>query len=109
LDSTGLYTNGAAPTVPATDLTSTGISLHSGDAFTAQLSYNGTMLTVVITDLVTSASATQTYSVNIPAIIGGPTAYAGFTGGTGATTATQEICSWTYSGTTSNLRKASLP
>ena len=31
IDSTGLYTGGAAPTVPAVDLSSTGINLHSGD------------------------------------------------------------------------------
>ena len=75
------------PTLPAIDLSSTGINLHSGDIFNAQLTYNGTMLTVVITDTVTNASATQTYTVNIPAIVGGPTAYVGFTGGTGGLTA----------------------
>ena len=33
------------------------------------------------TDTNTNASATQTYNVNIPAIVGGTTAYVGFTGG----------------------------
>ena len=51
-DSTGLYTDGATPTVPAINLPSTGINLHSGDIFNAQLTYNGTTLTVVITDTV---------------------------------------------------------
>src|SRR5262249_35784938 len=32
-NSTGLYTNGASPTVPFVDLTNTGIDLHSGHAF----------------------------------------------------------------------------
>ncbi len=96
-DSTGLYTDGATPTTPAIDLSSTGINLHSGDTFNAQLAYNGTVLTVVITDKVTNTSATQAYTVNIPAIVGGPTAYVGFTGGTGATTAVQEILNWSYS------------
>ena len=95
-DSTGMYTNGAAPTVPATDLSSTGINFHSGDTFNAQLAYNGTTLTVIITDTVTSATVTQTYTVNIPAIVGGPTAYIGFTGGTGGATAIQKILSWSY-------------
>ena len=45
---------------------------------------------------VTNATATQTYIVNIPAIIGGATAYAGFTAGTGGQSAKQEILSWTY-------------
>ncbi len=96
-DSTGLYTNGATPTTPSIDLSSTGVNLHSGDTFNAQLAYNGTVLTVVITDKVTNASATQVYTVNIPAIVGGPTAYVGFTAGTGASTAVQEILNWAYS------------
>ncbi len=96
-DSTGLYTDGATPTTPAIDLSSTGINLHSGDTFNAQLAYNGTVLTVVITDKVTNASATQLYNVNIPAIVGGTTAYVGFTGGTGGLAAVQEILDWVYS------------
>jgi hypothetical protein len=100
-DSTGLYINGAMPTVPATNLTGTGINLHAGaggvgDVFNALFTYNGTTLTVVITDTVTNASATQTYTVNIPAIVGGTTAYAGFTAGTGGSTAIQEILNWNY-------------
>ena len=50
----------------------TGINLHSGDIFNAQLTYDGATLTVVITDTVTKASATQTYTVDIPAIVGSP-------------------------------------
>ena len=69
-DSTGIYTNGAAPILPAINLTGTGIHLHSGDPFNAQLVYDGTTLTVVITDKVTNASATQSYTVNIPSIVG---------------------------------------
>ena len=95
-DSTGLYTDGADPTIPAINLSSTGINLHSGDIFNAQMTYNGATLTVVITDTVTNATATQTYTVNIPAIVGGPTAYVGFTGGTGGSTAIQEILNWSY-------------
>jgi hypothetical protein len=101
VDSTGLYTGGAAPTMPATDLYSTGIHLHSGNIFNAQLAYDGTTLTVMITDTVTGASATQAYTVNIPSMVGGPTAYVGFTGSTSASTATatQDILNWGYSTT----------
>ncbi len=97
VDSTGLYTAGAPPTTPATDLSSNGINLHSGDIFNAQLAYNGTALTVMITDTVTGASATQSYPVNIPSIVGGPTANVGFTGSTSGSTATQDILNWSYS------------
>jgi len=96
-DSTGLYTDGAPPTVPATNLSSTGINLHSGDIFKVQLVYNGTTLTVTITDTVTGASATQTYTVDIPTVVGSPTANVGFTGGTRLITATQDILNWSYS------------
>jgi hypothetical protein len=100
-DSTGLYTNGAMPTVPAINLTGTGINLHAsaggvGDVFYAQIVYNATTLTVVITDLSTGASATQSYTVNIPAVVGGSTAYVGFTAGTGGSSSTQEILNWDY-------------
>ena len=101
-DSTGLYTNGATPTVPSINLLSTGINLHSGDPFHAQLDYDGITLTVILTDTVTKTSATQTYNINIPSIIGGPTAYVGFTaatgwnGGNGGGTAVQDILDWTY-------------
>ena len=96
-DSTGLYTNYQLTTVPAIDLTSTGINLHSGDIFNVQMTYNGATLTVVITDTVTNATATQTYTVNIPAIVGGTTAYVGFTGASGGATAIQQILNWSYS------------
>ena len=96
-DSTGLYVNGATPTIPAIDLTPTGVNLHSGDTFNVLLTYNGTTLTEVITDLVTSATATEAYTVNIPSDVGGMTGYAGFTGGTGGTSSTQVITNWSYS------------
>jgi Bacterial lectin/Legume lectin domain/Chitobiase/beta-hexosaminidase C-terminal domain len=96
-DSTGLYTNGASPTVPAINLVPTGINLRSPDICTAQLTYNGTTLTVVITDTVTGATSKQNYTVNIPAIVGGPTAYLGFTAGSGGNSAIQEILTWSYS------------
>jgi len=65
--------------------------------FNAELTCNGTTLTVVITDTVTNASATQIYTpVNIPSYVGGPTAYVGFTGGTGGLTAIQQIFNWSY-------------
>ncbi len=95
-DSTGIYVNGALPQIPATDLTSTGINLKSGDVFSVQVSYSGTIMTVVITDTVTLASATQSYAVNIPGIVGGSMAYVGFTGGSGGHTAVQDILNWTY-------------
>jgi len=105
-DSTGEYTDGASPTTPAIDLSSTGINLHSGDVFMVQMGYDGTTLDVTITDTTTDASASQSYTVNIPQVIGGNTGYVGFTGGTGGETAVQNILTWAYSPTATTLPAA---
>ena len=55
MDSTGMYVNGATPTVPAVDMTSSGVVLLSGDVMNVLPSYNGTTLTLSITDATTSA------------------------------------------------------
>jgi hypothetical protein len=95
-NSTGLFLNGVTPTIPSTDLTPSGVNLHSGNVFSAALNYDGTTLTVVLTDTVTKASATQAYTVNLPSILGSSGGYAGFTGGTGGSTVTADILTWTY-------------
>jgi len=41
-------------------------------------------------------SASQSYAVNIPAIVGSNAAFVGFTAGTGGLSANQNIRSWTY-------------
>ncbi|HWW81660.1 MAG TPA: hypothetical protein VNY82_18820, partial [Steroidobacteraceae bacterium] len=73
-----------------------GVNLLSGDTMGAHLVYDGTTLTLTITDQVTTASFTTSTAINIPATVGANTAYVGFTGGTGGYTATQTIRSWTY-------------
>jgi Arylsulfotransferase (ASST)/Legume lectin domain/Bacterial lectin len=95
-DSTGIYVDGAPPDLPAIDLSSSGINLHSGDKMDAHIAYDGTTLTLTITDLVTMASFSRPFTINIPAAVGSNTAYIGFTGGTGGTTAIQQILSWSY-------------
>ncbi len=107
-NSTGLYTNGASPTVPAITLGG-GVNLHSGDIFQVHMTYDGTKLTMTITDTVTNATFTTSWTINIPAIVGGNTAYVGFTGGTGGQTAKQEIISWTYSQNGSSQQAAATP
>ena len=95
-DSTGLYVDGAPPIIPAIDMTSSGVNLHGGDIMAVQVVYNGTTLTMTITDTVTNATFSTSFTINIPATVGGNTAYMGFTGGTGNFTASQEILTWTY-------------
>jgi hypothetical protein len=96
VNSTGLYQDGASPTVPAINLTGTGIDLHNRCVFHVHLSYDGTTLSMRLSDPVTHAAFTKSFTVDIPAIVGGSTAYVGFTGGTGAETATQEIQDWIF-------------
>lgn len=95
-NSTGLYLDGVNPMRPAIDLTPSGIDLHSGHAFNVAMTYDGTSLVVQITDVQTGVSATQTYAVDIPAVLGGDVGYAGFTGGTGGLYATQRLLHWEY-------------
>jgi hypothetical protein len=99
-DSTGVYTNGASPTVPATDMTASGVKLNSGHVLHARITYDGTNLTLLLTDKTTSASFTKTVAVNIPSAVGANTAYLGFTGGTGGLSMTANILNWTMSGGT---------
>ncbi len=96
VDSTGSYTNGASPTTPALDMTSSGVNLHSGDVFKVHVSYDGTTLTWTVTDSTTGKTFTASATVNIPSLVGGNTAFVGFTGGTGGSTATQDIITWTF-------------
>ena len=95
-DSTGLYTNGASPTIPATDVTPSGIIFYEGDTIAAHLSYDGTTLTMLLTDNVINKTYQQSWTVNIPATVGGNLAFVGFTGGTGGLTASQKIETWTF-------------
>ena len=95
-DSTGIYTNGAWPTIPAVDMTSSGVNLHSGDPFHVHMTYDGTNLAMTITDTITNATFSQTWPVDIPTIVDGDSAYVGFTAGTGGLTAIQSILNWTY-------------
>ncbi len=92
---TGMYSNGAAPDQPETVI-SPGLNFHASNICRADLSYDGTSLSVTITDTVTAASVSQTYVVDIPTVIGGSTAFVGFTAATGGLNAIQEIVDWTY-------------
>ncbi len=101
-DSTGLYTNGASPTVPAADMTTSGVKLNSGHVMHAHITYDGTNMTLLLTDTVTAQSFTKAWAVNIPSIVGSETAYAGFTASTGGLTMTADILSWTLSAGSAN-------
>ncbi|HEX4385096.1 MAG TPA: hypothetical protein VH083_19190, partial [Myxococcales bacterium] len=93
-NSTGLYVNGAAPTMPATALT--GVDLHSGHVLAAHLVYAGTTLSMTLTDPSTGATFSKSFTIDIPGTVGATSAFVGFSGGTGGLTATQEIVTWSF-------------
>ena len=96
-DSTGVYTDGEPPVLPTVDISPSGIQLGSGDSIQATITYDGTTLTLNLHDLVTNDTFTMSQAINVPQVVGGNTAYVGFTGGTGGLSASQKILSWTYS------------
>jgi hypothetical protein len=103
VDSTGLYLNGKSPTIPAVDMTGSGIDLHSGDIFKVHMSYDGANLTMTITDATKATSPfSVTWTVDIVGTVGANTAFAGFTGATGGYTSNQNILSWTMTSGTSS-------
>jgi hypothetical protein len=106
LNSTGIFSDGRIPTVrqpglgsefpdESISLDGTGIDLHSQDPMRVTLAYDGSTLTENIQDTVRGAKFTQSYSVNIPSIIGSNTAFVGFTGATSGLAAVQDIQTWT--------------
>ncbi len=100
-NSTGIYTQGAVPTIPAVSLSASGINLRSGRVLDVHMVYDGSILSLTITDksMVPVATFTTTFPVDIPAQVGGVTGYVGFTAGTGAQTGIHQVLNWTYTNT----------
>jgi hypothetical protein len=78
-------------------MTASGVMLNSGHVMHAHITYDGTNLTLVLTDTVTSQVFTKVAALNIPSIVGSGTAYVGFTAATGGLTMTTDILNWTLS------------
>jgi hypothetical protein len=60
------------------------------------LAYSGTTLKVTMVESNTANTYTTSYTVNIPSVVGGSTAYVGFTGADGGTVSTQVISNFTF-------------
>src|ERR1700755_3619418 len=78
-------------------MTASGVKLNSGHIMHAHITYDGTNLTLVLTDTVTSHAFTNVAALNIPSIVGSGTADVGFTAATGGLTMTTDILNWTLS------------
>ena len=91
----GLYIDGAVPT-SAGEVAITGLNLASGHPITVALTYNGTTLSMLMTDTVTSGTFSYSWTINIPSTVGANTAYVGFTASTGYFYANQTLQAWTF-------------
>ena len=92
-----MLTNGSVtPVGPVTSLGGSGIAIAGADPLSVTIGYDGTTLSVTITDTVTGASASQTYAVNIPALLAATDGYVGFTAGTSNPGTTLGVSTWTY-------------
>jgi hypothetical protein len=93
---TGFYTNGATAQSGGPPLF-TFINIGSTDVIEADLSYSGTTLSEMLTDLTTSATFSHTFTgINLASILGSSTAFVGFSGGTGAGASTQVLTNFSY-------------
>lgn len=93
-NSTGVYLNGAKPTVPATTI-GNGIDLHDGQPKDLKIVYALGVLAVTITDVATGNAFNAKFPVDVAGTLGGTTGYAGFTSATGALDSQVEILSMT--------------
>ncbi len=75
--------------------------MSNGDLWTVNISYNGSSLTVTLSDPAegTTYTALIAYAINIASILGTNTAYVGFTASTGAGWENQDIVDWTFANT----------
>jgi primosomal replication protein N len=93
-NSVGLYTGGAEPAGSQVSITG-GVSLGNSTPISCALTYDGTTLSMLLTQ--GSNTFSHSWNVNMPSVIGGNDAYAGFTASTGGEQANMFVNSWTFS------------
>jgi len=72
------------------------VVLDSGDPIKLSFQYNGSTLTVNMRDQITSASYSASVPIDLPAALGGDTAFVGFTGADGGAFSTQIVTNFMY-------------
>ena len=99
-DSTGIYLNGASPTVPSVDLSPT-INLNAGHLYHANIVSNTQSpgfdyIILTIVDLTEYKVSQTTFPLANGTIQTSSAGYVGFTAGTGQTPGVVNIYNWTY-------------
>jgi hypothetical protein len=98
----GAFSAPYAPTTP--------VNIASGNPISAAVNYDGTTLSLSLTDTVTSATFNTNFTGDFPTILGTNTAYVGFTGASGGVASKQIVTNFfftslpriTFQPTTSN-------
>ncbi|MGA8892839.1 MAG: chitobiase/beta-hexosaminidase C-terminal domain-containing protein [Anaeromyxobacteraceae bacterium] len=95
-NSTGIYVDGAVPSVPAVNVPN--VIFNSGHVIDVHMVYDGAVLTMTMTDTAASPPErfTTSFPIDIPAHVGGPNGWVGFTGATGGLMGQHEILRWTF-------------
>ena len=84
--------------------------MSNGHLWTANMSYNGTDLTVALRDpsMASEFVAINSYAIDIASYLGTNSAYVGFTAGTGAGWENHDIVNWTFANT-AQIPQSSVP
>jgi hypothetical protein len=96
---TAFATDGAIGNGGSGTYTPTG-TFENGDEVQAVISYNGTVLTEKLTDLVTGKIFSTSYTVDLASVLGSGTAYVGFSAATGGLASTQTVSNFNFDPTT---------
>jgi hypothetical protein len=72
------------------------VSLPSGHPINFAISYDGTTAVLSMTDTVAGTSFTTNYTANLPSLVGGNTAYVGFTGASGGVASFEQISNFIF-------------
>jgi hypothetical protein len=97
-------TNGSTPDTPAPSAPYFYpglVDIAGGDPISVQLFYSQNVLHVSLVDTTAGTSFATTFNVaNLPAIVGGSSAFVGFTSGDGGANAIQKVANFVFSSTT---------
>jgi hypothetical protein len=72
------------------------VSLPSGHPINFSITYDGTTMALSITDAVAGTSFNTNYTANLPSLVGGNTAYIGFTGASGGVASFEQISNFIF-------------
>lgn len=72
------------------------VSISSGDPININIYYANGVASITFTDAVASTSFSTSYAINIPSVVGGDTAYVGFTGADGGVSSFQIITNFSF-------------